>query len=404
MKNLEILLQEVTMLKMENIKPNFSELARMHDCDRRTVKKYFNDEKNKTKRKNKFSKLDKYREEIENKLIIPGITASALYRFLKDKYKDEDIGSESNLRAYILKNELRKKAKNDFHPRYETSYGKQMQFDWKENITLTNRNGIPFTFNVFSAILCASRFHVFQYSKNKTRTDVERCLVRSFEIMGGIPDSALTDNMSSIVNTTTKKFDKKFISFAKDMGIKIKRCKVRHPFTKGKVESANRFINWIKPYDGEFETEEDLKRIIEKIMEMANNEVNETTGVPPIMLYQKEREYLNPLPQEKLMDEYKKDTISTKVSNSALIYYKGKRYSVSPDYINKTVYLIPTGNKLYIYYNKKLIKEHTISEKNINYDKEDYIAGLKQVMPEIEETELESQVETQLKLLDEILT
>ena len=386
MKNLEKLLQEVTIYKMNYIKPNYSELARIHDCDRRTVKSYFGNNNNK-ERKKQISKLDKYKDEIQLKLSIPGVTASGLYHYLKDKYKDEDIGSASNLRAYILKNKLREKKKNEFHPRYETDFGKQMQFDWKENITLKNKNGEIFEFNVFSATLCASRFHVFIYSKNKTRIDVERCLINSFEIIGGLPEGLLTDNMSSIVNYKKHEFDKEFKRFIKDMGIEAKRCKVRHSYTKGKVESSNRFINWIKAYDGEFETEEELVKIMQKIMQTANNQVNDTTGVPPIMLYQKEREYLKPLPNKKLINEYKNDTVSTIVSNSGLIYYKGIRYSVSPKYVNKKVYLTQIENKLYIYYNKKLIKEHIISEKKINYDKEDYVLGLRQLIPKASEEE-----------------
>lgn len=402
MKDLEKLLQEVTIYKMNDIKPNYSELARFHDCDRRTIKSYFEDNKETKERKKQVCKLDKYKEEIQSKLTIPGVTASAIYHYLKDKYNTEDIGSASNLRTYILKNKLREKKKNEFHPRYETEYGKQMQFDWKEDISLKNKNGDLFTFNVFSATLCASRFHVFIYSKNKTRTDVERCLVNTFEIIGGVPEELLTDNMSSIVNTKTHEFEKEFKSFVKDMNTKARKCKIRHSYTKGKVESSNRFVNWIKPYNGEFETEEDLVKIMQKIMKIANNEPNDTTGVPPIMLYQKEREYLKPLPNEKLMTEYKNDTISTTVSNSGLIYYKGIRYSVSPDYVNKKVFLTQIGNKLCIYYNKNLIKEHTISEKKINYDKEDYICGLKRLIPKASEEELEKKAKEQLELLDKI--
>ena len=234
MKDLEKLLQEVTIYKMNEIKPNYSELARLHDCDRRTIKNYFGDTKKAKERKKQISKLDKYKEEIQLKLTIPGITASGIYHYLKDKYSNEDIGSASNLRTYILKNKLREKKKNEFHPRYETEYGKQMQFDWKEDITLKNKNGNIFIFNVFSATLCASRLHVFIYSKNKTRIDVERCLVNTFEIIGGVPEELLTDNMSSIVNTKTHEFDKEFKSFVKDMGAKARKCKVRHSYTKRK--------------------------------------------------------------------------------------------------------------------------------------------------------------------------
>ena len=42
MKNLNKLKQELLIMKTNNIKPNYSELARLHKCDRRTVKKYDN--------------------------------------------------------------------------------------------------------------------------------------------------------------------------------------------------------------------------------------------------------------------------------------------------------------------------------------------------------------------------
>ena len=71
--------------------------------------------------------------------------------------------------------------------------------------------------------------HVFIYSKFKTRIDVERCLVKTFEYIKGIPKEILTDNMSSIVDTKTGKFYKEFISFVKDMGTYARHCKPKHP-------------------------------------------------------------------------------------------------------------------------------------------------------------------------------
>ena len=77
--------------------------------------------------------------------------------------------------------------------------------------------------------------------------------------------------------------------------------------TKGKVESQNRFMSWLIPYNNEFETEEDLINIIENINRKINQEVNETTGCTPIFLYSKEKEYLNPLPNKELLDSYEND-------------------------------------------------------------------------------------------------
>ena len=45
---------QLTILKSMNIKPNFSELAREYDLDRRTVKKYYEGYEGKSKTRNKM--------------------------------------------------------------------------------------------------------------------------------------------------------------------------------------------------------------------------------------------------------------------------------------------------------------------------------------------------------------
>ena len=84
-----------------------------------------------------------------------------------------------------------------------------------------------------------------------------RCLIDSFKYYGGIPKTLLTDNMSCIVNTNTKSFSKEFKQFAKDFNFKARKCKVKVPETKGKVESVNRFVSRLIPYNGEFVDEVD---------------------------------------------------------------------------------------------------------------------------------------------------
>ena len=105
MKEKEKLLQEVTLLKMNELKPNYSELSRIHECDRRTIKKYFNGYTEKSKHRNKKSKLDIYEDEIKEKLKIPGITISALYNYLNKKYGN--IGSYTNLMTFIRNKKLK---------------------------------------------------------------------------------------------------------------------------------------------------------------------------------------------------------------------------------------------------------------------------------------------------------
>ena len=382
MKEINKLKQELMILKTNGLKPNYSELARMHKCDRRTVKKYDNGYKGKPKTRKKRSRLDKYEEEIKLKLELPG--------------------NYSNFYQYVKRKKMKQNKNNKFHPRYETEYGEQMQFDWKEDIKMYNKYGVVFEFNIFSAILGASRLHIFKYSKFKTRNDVQRCLIRTFEYIGGVPQKCLTDNMSSIYDVKNKKFYKEFISFSKDIGFEAKHCKVKSPETKGKVESQNRFMSWLIPYNGEFETEEELIKIIEQINIKVNQQISDIIGVSPIMLFQKEKEYLKPLPSNKILNSYLYDTITVKVSNESLFYYKGSKYSVPIKFINHTLSLREENNKLYVYYNKDLITMHNISLNKINYKEQHYIEGLNGLLKNKSQEEIEKITKNNLNLLNKL--
>ena len=89
MKEINKLKQELMILKTNGLKPNYSELARMHKCDRRTVKKYDNGYKGKPKTRKKRSRLDKYEEEIKLKLELPGATIKGTYEYFKQNMENK---------------------------------------------------------------------------------------------------------------------------------------------------------------------------------------------------------------------------------------------------------------------------------------------------------------------------
>ena len=286
---IETIKAELNILRCLNMKPNYSDLARKYGVSRQTISKYDKGFEKKETR-NRKSKLDKYREEIEEKINLAGATITGVYKYFYSK--DKTIGTRSNFDYYIRKHKLRSKNKSVVHPRYETKPGEQLQFDFKEDITMTSRNGEIFKFNIFTTTLGYSRMHKFTYSKSKTKEDVFRCLIEAFKYYGGVPKRLLTDNMSSIINVKTKKFTEEFRQFAKDFNFTPEKCNVRSPQTKGKVESANRFISRLVPYNYEFENEEELIEIINRLSDEVNNEINQTTRLKPIMLIKKEKEYL----------------------------------------------------------------------------------------------------------------
>ena len=186
------------------------------------------------------------------------------------------------------------------------------------------------------------------------------------------------------------------------MGTKAKKCKVRHPYTKGKDESANRFMSWLIPYNNEFEDEERLIKIIKEINKKVNQQINSSIGTTPIMLYQKEKEYLHPLPNEKVRKQYLEETTRVKVTNESLFYYKKRRYSVPIKFINTTLEIQEDNNKLYVYYNRDLVTVHEISEKNINYKEEHYIEGLSKVLKSIEQEDIEKLAKENLERLNRL--
>ena len=398
-KKVEKLKQELLIMKTLNIKPNYSELARIYKMDRRTITKYNNGYCRENIKIIRKSKLDDLKDEIKEKLELPGITIKGVYKYFR---KNNDIRTYYNFYKYIKKHKLKPTKNNKVHLRFETDMGKQMQFDWKEDIRMISKHGEIIEFNILTSTLGASRLHVFIYSRSRTRIDVQRSLIKTFKYIGGLPDEVLTDNMSSIVNTKTGEFLDEFKAFIKDIGINAKKCMPRHPFTKGKDESANRFMSWLIPYNHEFEDEQELIKIIEEINLKVNRQVNSTIGVAPIILFNKEKEYLKPLPNPQIMEQYLIYTKQIKISNESLFYYKGKKYSVPHKYIEHTLSLQEENNKLYVYYNKELVTIHEISEKNINYKEEHYIEGLSNILKNKTQDQIEAIAKKNLENLNRL--
>lgn len=396
------LITQLQILKLSNIKPNFSELARQYDLDRRTVKRYYDGYEGKPKHHNKPSKLDEHYDLIKTKLSLRCANVRSVYEFIKDEV-DSNIGTYSNFNKYVKSKGLKPNKTEKGHPRYETDMGVQAQVDWKEDITLHNRYGEPFTFQVFDYKLGYSRYPVFIYKLYKTRQDVFDCLIASFKATGGVPREILFDNMSSVVDRDGNRanISNEMRAFAKDMGFKIKLCKPRHAFTKGKVEALNKFLAWLVPYESEFETEDELITILSKINKKICERICDETGVPPILLFQKEKEYLQSLPSDKVLESYLTHDRQTTVRKDSMVTYMKNKYSVPADYIGKPVRLKVFNESLQIYYSTDLVAVHSLSDKKLNYKKEHYIQLLSGYMKN--DDEIAALAEMNLRQMDALL-
>jgi len=131
-----------------------------------------------------------------------------------------------------------------------------------------------------------------------------------------------------------------------------------------------------------------------------NTEVCQATNVPPYLLFQKEKDMLQPLPSPHVIDSYREYDRRAKVQKDSLIVFRKSHYSVPPEYIGKTVHLKAFGDDLRIYFENRCIAEHRISDKRINYDRDHYLELLK---PLVRKDDLESFAEQNLRQFDSFL-
>lgn len=399
------LIGELRVLKEFDIKPNFSALQRIYGIDRHTIKKYYEEGGIPiTKSRQKSSKWDYYYEEIKTLIEKPLVSYKAAYMFLYNKYDGHLPGSYHSMRNYLYcKGHRAQKQNNIAHPLYEVDPGEQLQCDWKENLKITLKTGELIEFNVFSATLGYSRYHIFIYSPHKTTDDFLRCIIEVLRKLGGVTDNVLTDNMSAVVSVKDGKRVKqpKVIQFFKEISSKLILAKARVPQTKGKDENANKYMDWLYPYEGVLESEEELITLIEDtITKQCNVQVNTGTNMPPAALFKKEKEYLKPLPSNVLLETYLEEHYRKLVPSTLLVEYKGKKYSVPQEYINKYVDIYPVSNCLFIYHNKKLVAKHNITQVNINYQEKHYIDALKTKNMHKGIDEIEQMAQENLKKLE----
>ena len=367
------ILEFVERMKKEGIRPNYSLIARRYNCDYRTVKKYYEDEEKEERvKKKRPSKLDEYKEVIKEKVEY-GVTGSEICRFIKKKGY---LGQYTILRDYVkeIKGDMQKKATI----RFETNPGLQAQVDWKERMKLISKNGEVYTVDIFLMILGYSRLKYIELTINKEQDTLFSCLANAFQYFDGVPKEILFDNMRTVIDQSRTRYQEpvinnKFYHFSKDMGFEVRSCIAYRPQTKGKVEALAKLMNNLAVYNNEFEDYEELTNIVKNFNEELNFNISLATNEIPWERFEKEKEYLNPLPNQDLLLHFHTRPIVRKVSKESMITYNKSKYSVPTKYIGKLLTVKEENSILHIYYNKELINSHKISKRKFNYRREDMI-------------------------------
>lgn len=388
-------------------KINKSALARQYNCCWRTIDRRLNPQKYQkdSKIRTYYSKLDPYKNIIDEKLENNNIPATGIYFLLKNKYNFKGKYGIVNKYVSSKKNNIIK----NLTIRFETIKGYQSQVDWKEKLKLYSESDKEYIVSIFLIVLGNSRFKYIELTLDQSQGTLFRCLSNSFHYFGGRTEEILFDNMKTIVDQVKSDYtdvviNNKALQFSKDAGFKIVTCRPYRPRTKGKVETLAKIMNRLKAYNGEFKDLDELNLIVEQLnYELNYEEKSQATNEIPYILFQKEKEHLIPVNCD-ILESYCNPVKNYKVSNESMITYHGIKYSVPIQYIGKQITVIDMDNVIQLYYNANIITSH---KKNTgfkyNYKESDYINILKNsIFNTKTEKEIKEYIDKNLYSLDGI--
>ena len=331
---------ELNVYRGSGAKPNFSEIARRHGMDRHTVAKYWREgESAADGRSARGSAFDPLEEVIRAKAQLPGMTEMAVYAFLRE-------GRGEGLPGYGA-------------------------------FTAWCRAEV-FEFSVFTATLGYSRKHRFIPVRSRTLDDLLSCLLATFTRLGGVPEECITDNMSCLVTVSGRRRTRQERAwrFAREAGFELRLCAPRSPQTKGKDESANRFLNRLLAYGGEFTGWSGLAEAVARVEAQANSEPNRTTGLPPDALFMREKESLRPIGNLRLLESMVGDVSVQTVPPTMLVRAAGREWSVPRRCIGRRVSVVATpGGQVVVRMAGEEVAVHDAASgpsRPINYDPDHY--------------------------------
>ncbi len=366
---LELLMHEAQMLKRQG--KRIQDIAEVLGKSERMVHYYLSEPSRPRKTREYSSKLDPFKPYIDTILEDdPSFNREVLLRNLR---KQKYTGGVTILRDYAAKKaaEITRKAVI----RFETEPGFQAQVDWKE---LGNRLVEERWQKLYAFVM------VFGYSRkpfvihttSMNQATVLMCHVLAFQYFGGVPQEILYDNMKTafIYSTADQKWvpNKHLLSLARHYGFTPRRCQVRRPQTKGKVE---RFIHF---YENNFWIEHKafpvvLDELNEAVLHWSDTICQKKVGGLNETRHERfahEKSFLIPLPKQAFDC---RQTIPVRVSGESLIRVKNNWYSVPPQYIGEqlTVRIDPLTHQAEVSAGEFLVRMFNVNHEERN--RRDYL-------------------------------
>jgi transposase len=312
------------------------QIAEMLKVTDRTVRNYLKGMPRGRKQPVRTSRVDPHKAFIDEVLEKnPYYNSEILFeRLLRLGY----TGKKSILKDYVAG--VRMRLASQAVMRFETEPGFQAQVDWKE-FGRQIVDGRETKLYAFVMVLGYSRKAFVYFTTSMEATVMLACHLMAFQYFGGVPCEILYDNMKTAYicdSEGTWRPAKRLSAVAAHYGFTPRRCRVRRPETKGKVE---RIIGYL---DGNF-----WPRLEGQSLSLAdlNAQVKEwlaTIEVKPLVEFGESRQHrfareqpalkpLSPIPCDV------REEIPVAVNRESMIRYHTNSYSVPPQCIGQLLTL-----------------------------------------------------------------
>lgn len=298
--------------------------------------------------------IDQWLEEDQKNWRKQKHTAIKIFRRLQDEYDFK--GSASNIRKIVAKR--RQQIQEAFIP-LDFQLGHQFQFDWGEaDIILQGRKQRIF---LFCVQLSSSRIRFVRAYLHEKQEAFLDGFVHAFEFLGGVPTEGLLDNLKTAVIKILQGRDRleqeSFIGLQAHYVFKAEFCNPASGNEKGRVEGTVGYIrrNALVPLP----EVQSVKELNDYLLDWCLKEAGRT-HVPNksetvLEMWEKEKEYLHPLPANRF--EACK-LLSCKVNKTSLITVETNRYSVPCSYVGQAVWAKIFVDRVIVVAQNHVIAEH----------------------------------------------
>jgi transposase len=335
-----------------------SEIARRTGHDRKTIRAIVQGPIQPTpqERKAKPSKLDPFKPYLARRIQDGVLNCNKLLAELRSRGYQ---GSRSLIKNFVQP--YRSAPRQRATVRFETPPGQQAQVDWGY-FGFIEHQGQRRRLYAFVMTLGWSRMLYVEFTVSTDAACWLRGHVHAFHYFGGVPAEVLHDNLKTAVlarQSGTVHWHPRYLDFAGYYGFTPRACPPYRAQTKGKVESAVRYLRHNFWPGLHFSDLADLNRQVGNWLDLtANVRIHGTTGEAPCARWPLEG--LAPL-----LDKPDYDTrviVFRRSTKDCYVAYDGNFYSVPSDHAQQVLQLRAdeAGQLLILDAQEQVIAEHRV--------------------------------------------